>query len=282
MNLTWKGPWGPGGTFQPGDVCFYAGSSYVAVAINTGTPPTGQNTTIWQALTAPGPAAQQGPQGIPGPSGSPGTAGIQGPRGIQGDPGPIGPASTVLGPPGPNGQDGSPGIQGPRGLQGEQGPIGLTGPEGIAGPEGDQGQGFTWRNDYDADAIYGTYDCVGYQGSSYICIANQVQNIVPTDGLGTTWDLLAAGVLQVNSDWNAATGPAAILNKPENLSKSFTFNQGVPSASWEIVHSLGTYPTIAIVDSSGNLVVGGVHYDSLDQVTLTFSGAFSGIAVLAG
>ncbi len=37
---------------------------------------------------------------------------------------------------------------------------------------------------------------------------------------------------------------------------------------------------VTLLDSANNLVFGEVHYDSLDQVTLTFSGAFSGSASL--
>jgi len=61
--------------------------------------------------------------------------------------------------------------------------------------------------------------------------------------------------------------------------KSFTFTQNLPSDTWVIEHKLGTYPTVTIVDSAGSLVYGGVQFDSLDQVTVTFSGAFSGTAV---
>ena len=55
------------------------------------------------------------------------------------------------------------------------------------------------------------------------------------------------------------------------------------------LHSLDEYvlrrglyqsSTVTVVDSAGNLVFGQVHYDSLDQVTLTFSGGFSGTASL--
>jgi hypothetical protein len=61
---------------------------------------------------------------------------------------------------------------------------------------------------------------------------------------------------------------------------SFLYVQGVPSATWVIVHDLNAYPTIVVIDSSGAQVFGGVSYDTMNQVTLTFSGGFSGIASL--
>lgn len=61
---------------------------------------------------------------------------------------------------------------------------------------------------------------------------------------------------------------------------SFTFTQSTPSTTWVIVHNLNTTPSVTVLDSGGNWVMGQIHYDSLDQVTLTFSAAFGGTAYL--
>lgn len=61
---------------------------------------------------------------------------------------------------------------------------------------------------------------------------------------------------------------------------TFTYIQSTPSNVWVITHGLGTFPSVTVTDSSGNWVIGSVHYDSVDQVTITFSSAFSGTAVL--
>jgi hypothetical protein len=76
------------------------------------------------------------------------------------------------------------------------------------------------------------------------------------------------------------TGAAGPQGAPGGLASSFTFVQSLPLATWIIVHNMGTYPSVTVIDSSGNWVIGGIHYDSVYQVTLTFSGAFSGTAVL--
>jgi hypothetical protein len=60
---------------------------------------------------------------------------------------------------------------------------------------------------------------------------------------------------------------------------SFTYTQNLPASVWVINHDLNTYPTVVVLDSTGGWVIGGIHYDSLNQITLTFSGAFSGKAV---
>lgn len=51
-------------------------------------------------------------------------------------------------------------------------------------------------------------------------------------------------------------------------------------AEWTIVHNLGKFPSVTVVDSAGSAVVGDVDYINKDTVKLTFSGAFSGYAYL--
>ena len=57
-------------------------------------------------------------------------------------------------------------------------------------------------------------------------------------------------------------------------------NQTEASDEWIIVHNLNKYPAVSIIDSAGDEVEGNVHYDSLNQVTITFIGSFKGTATL--
>lgn len=59
---------------------------------------------------------------------------------------------------------------------------------------------------------------------------------------------------------------------------SYTHYQNIPSAIWTVVHNLGFYPAVTVVDSAGSMVEGDVQYNDLNTVTLSFSGAFGGIA----
>lgn len=52
------------------------------------------------------------------------------------------------------------------------------------------------------------------------------------------------------------------------------------SASWVIVHNLNKYPAVVVVDSGGNVAIGDVVYNSVNQVTISFATAFSGSAYL--
>lgn len=63
-----------------------------------------------------------------------------------------------------------------------------------------------------------------------------------------------------------------------DLNTSFT--QGVPAATWVILHNLGKFPSVSVVDSAGSLVEGDVVHDNVNQVTLHFGAAFSGVAYL--
>ena len=62
---------------------------------------------------------------------------------------------------------------------------------------------------------------------------------------------------------------------------TYIHHQDVPSDTWVISHGLDRYPPLAIVDSSGRVVIPGeVTYDSTVQLTATFGAAFSGRAYL--
>lgn len=62
--------------------------------------------------------------------------------------------------------------------------------------------------------------------------------------------------------------------------KSFIFTQAAASAEWEIDHNLDKYPSVSIVDSGGNEVVGDVTYMTKNKLTVAFTAPFSGKAYL--
>ena len=56
--------------------------------------------------------------------------------------------------------------------------------------------------------------------------------------------------------------------------------QGQASDTWVIAHTLGGKPSVTIVDSADTHVVGDVTYNSTNQITVSFTAAFSGKAYL--
>src|SRR5262249_55070159 len=57
---------------------------------------------------------------------------------------------------------------------------------------------------------------------------------------------------------------------------SYTFTQSSPSVTWTVTHNLGRNPSVMVVDSGDTVVIPDVHYDSLNQLTVTFGSATSG------
>jgi len=62
--------------------------------------------------------------------------------------------------------------------------------------------------------------------------------------------------------------------------KQYTHWQMQPSLSWTIVHNLGKYPSVAIVDSGDNVVYADVEYVSENTLIINFSAEHSGKAYL--
>lgn len=62
--------------------------------------------------------------------------------------------------------------------------------------------------------------------------------------------------------------------------KNYVHRQSVASEVWNIQHNLNKYPSVSVIDSSNREVFGNVEYIDLNNVRITFSGAFSGKATL--
>lgn len=75
------------------------------------------------------------------------------------------------------------------------------------------------------------------------------------------------------------------LTDPENPVISATCDfyehtQATPSKTWMIVHNLGRYPSVTVVDSAGSEVIGDVIYLDNSTVKVSFESAFGGKAYL--
>lgn len=73
---------------------------------------------------------------------------------------------------------------------------------------------------------------------------------------------------------------ASVLSQAGSSDKHYIFTQATPSSTWTIEHNLGKCPAVTIVDSSGDEVVGDCRHTDINNLVLSFSGAFSGIAYL--
>lgn len=63
--------------------------------------------------------------------------------------------------------------------------------------------------------------------------------------------------------------------------QTYVYQQDVPTDIWIIVHNLGYYPSISVVDSSSRKVYGDEEYININTVKVSFDGAFAGKAYLS-
>ena len=56
---------------------------------------------------------------------------------------------------------------------------------------------------------------------------------------------------------------------------------GAPSTTWTVIHNLGKFPAVTVVDTGNSVIIPNIHYDSVNQVTITFANATSGKAYLS-
>lgn len=85
---------------------------------------------------------------------------------------------------------------------------------------------------------------------------------------------------------NGGTGATNAADARANLgigtgNYSYVHTQAVASSTWTINHNLGFYPSVTVVDSADNMVMGEVNYPNSNQVIVTFNGSFSGTAYLS-
>ena len=71
-------------------------------------------------------------------------------------------------------------------------------------------------------------------------------------------------------------GPAG----PATPGTTYVFEQNTPATTWTIVHNLGQYPSVTVVDSGGSVVIGAVDYIDTNTCVVSFTMAFGGRAYL--
>lgn len=71
---------------------------------------------------------------------------------------------------------------------------------------------------------------------------------------------------------------AKVTNNIYTGDANYVHDQGVPASQWVVTHGLGKKSSVTVVDSSNQVVVGKITYNSVNQVTLDFQSSFSGKA----
>ena len=116
-----------------------------------------------------------------------------------------------------------------------------------------------------------------YTLTSTVDAINNVADIdlTDSDGAKTTVKLKGGtGITLTQPASNEIT--IASLNDDAN----FVFTQGIPSATWNITHNLGKFPSVSVADTANQLMYGDTEYINENSLTITFSAPFSGKAYL--
>ena len=70
------------------------------------------------------------------------------------------------------------------------------------------------------------------------------------------------------------------LEKIKSLTSTYIYEQATAADIWEIQHNMKKYPSVTIIDSANNEVMGAVEYIDNNKLRITFNGAFGGKAYL--
>ena len=116
-----------------------------------------------------------------------------------------------------------------------------------------------------------------YTLTSTVDAINNVADIDLTDSDGAKTTVKLKGGTGITLNQPASNEiTIASLNDDAN----FVFTQSIPSATWNITHNLGKFPSVSVVDNRLELMYGDVEYFNENSLTITFSAPFSGKAFL--
>ena len=118
-------------------------------------------------------------------------------------------------------------------------------------------------------------------------------NIVPVEKLKTSVVNAAVEITSGGTnDYDALTNKPMIngniLQSGNNTSasldiiedKTFACTQRTPASVWIIEHNLNKFPSVTVADSADSVVIGDIQYIDVNNLTITFSAPFSGMAYL--
>ena len=117
---------------------------------------------------------------------------------------------------------------------------------------------------------------------------------VVTDGLGTPSPLSLSELEVVSSvaveaqGFKTPTGTSSqvlladgtVGSLSAGADKNYVHIQGSASSTWTINHGLAKFPSVTVVDSGNNVVVGSTSMVDNNNLTITFTASFSGKAYL--
>lgn len=117
--------------------------------------------------------------------------------------------------------------------------------------------------------IYSDVVTVNIVGLAYPYLLKETPLILG-NGLNGSSDFSGASVT-INLDFDIIK---------EETRDYYLHDQQTASSSWVITHNMDKYPSVSIVDTSNDIIMGEIRYNSLNQLTITFTADISGKAYL--
>lgn len=102
----------------------------------------------------------------------------------------------------------------------------------------------------------------------------QAINLSQNDVITLTVDLLAGGGTILGDQSIAAVGE---FNSGD---KTYIHTQIASSSTWVVDHALNKFPSVTVVDTGNNVVIGDIQYNTNNQLTITFQASVSGKAYI--
>lgn len=108
--------------------------------------------------------------------------------------------------------------------------------------------------------------------------AGGINIVADSSGAATRFSM---SLINVGSKGDPGTQGLQGPQGPPGSASSYIHTQSISMATWNIIHNLGFYPAVSVVDSANSQVEGEVVYTSINALTITFSAGFSGKAYLS-
>lgn len=116
-------------------------------------------------------------------------------------------------------------------------------------------------------------------GVEVVVVSNDSVAIIEVAGQGPTG---AQGLQGIPGPTGAQglQGPQGIQGIPgpsaSASGESYIHVQNTPADIWSILHNLGRYPSVTVIDTANNTVEGSITYIDANNINIAFSSGFSG------
>ena len=157
-------------------------------------------------------------------------------------------------------------------------PAGPQGEQGVPGAQGTPGRGILTIEKTDTQGLVDTYT-VTYDDGTYTTfqIKNGENGGLSTDGGTMTGPLILSGDPTLP---NEAVTKNYVDTKLVSLAKdaNFVYHSEVPQKVWSVLHNLGKYCSIIVVDDNKNVIYPDITYVSENEIQVSATSELTGYA----